>query len=95
MSRYFASMGAAAGSLALAAALGGCADTTPRWDREFGASTRQALAAQVVRPAAVRNTDPVNGMDGASARAVYERYLRESSAPSESAAPLIKSGTTK
>ena len=58
----------------LAGLLSACVSTTPNWDARFGIDTRIALAQQVMNPGAARNTDPVAGMDGRSARAAYERY---------------------
>ncbi|MYM23082.1 hypothetical protein GTP46_10535 [Duganella sp. FT135W] len=63
----------------LAGVLSACASTTPQWDARFGIDTRMALAQQVLQPAAGRNTDPVMGMDGRSARAAYERYQKAGS----------------
>jgi len=60
----------------LAGLLPACANTTPNWDARFGIDTRMVLARQVLNPGAARNTDPVAGMDGRSARAAYERYQK-------------------
>jgi hypothetical protein len=62
----------------LAGLLSACAQTTPKWDARFGFDTRLMLAQQVLNPAAGRNTDPVSGMDGRSARNAYERYQKAS-----------------
>ena len=79
--------------LLAAGALSACAShlvqTTPQWDARFGVDTRMALAQQIMYPAAARNTDPVAGMDGRSARSAYERYQKTSG---EQAAPLLNSG---
>lgn len=64
--------------LLAAGMLSSCADTTPHWDRRFGLDTRTTLALQIVDPTAARNTDPVTGMDGRSARAAYDRYQKAS-----------------
>ena len=62
-------------SLALLLQLAACTHgSTPQFDARFGQATRLALAQQVLAPAAVANTAPANGLDGASARAVIERY---------------------
>jgi hypothetical protein len=50
--------------------------TTPQWDARFGVDTRMVLAQQIMHPDAARNTNPVSGMDGRSARSVYERYQK-------------------
>ncbi len=63
-------------ALALLALLGGCASRTPHWDRNFGNAVRAAVAAQVVDPAAVRNTNPVAGIDGDAAQAAHARYVQ-------------------
>jgi hypothetical protein len=60
----------------LAGLLSACASTTPNWDARFGIDTRMVLAQQVLNPGAARNTDPVSGMDGRSARAAYDRYQK-------------------
>ena len=54
--------------------LSACAATTPQNDARFGQSVRATLASQVADPAAVRNTEPVNGIDGRAARAALQRY---------------------
>jgi hypothetical protein len=53
--------------------LSACA-TSPQADAHFGQSVRAALASQVAQPAAVRNADPVDGMDGRAARAAQEQF---------------------
>jgi len=60
----------------LAGLLSACASTTPNWDARFGIDTRMLLAQQTMNPGAARNTDPVSGMDGRSARTAYERYQK-------------------
>lgn len=65
---------------AVAATLAGCAQT-PRLDRAFGASVRLATAAQTLNPQAWRNPDPVLGMDGKSAAAAYDNYVKSFQAP--------------
>ena len=64
----------AAALLSLSAAVAGCASTTPQWDATFGDSVRAATASQVIDPAAVRNPNPVTGIDGRAARATQARY---------------------
>lgn len=73
--------------LALAASVTACAPTTPRWDSTFGNSVRSTFAAQVINPAAVRNTDPVTGMDGAAAVAAQKKYESGKGAQEASSAP--------
>lgn len=70
-----------AAMLALAVLLAACAPTTPQWDGRFGDSLRVSMASQVANPEAVRNADPVAGIDGRAARAAHERYERSFSVP--------------
>lgn len=83
--------------LALAATLAACAETTPRWDSTFGDSVRSTFAAQVVNPAAVRNTNPVAGIDGRAAMAAQKKYETGEGAQEASSAPttLMIGSTTK
>ena len=60
--------------LALAATLTACAETTPRWDSSFGNSVRSTFAAQVINPAAMRNTNPAGGIDGRAAMTAQKKY---------------------
>ena len=78
MNTRFYKLGA---TLALFAMLGGCASRTPHWDQSFGNSVRASIASQVVDPAAVRNTNPVGGIDGEAAQASHARYVRGFQAP--------------
>ena len=78
--------------LLAAAALCACADTTPKFDSRFGIDTRLTLAQQILHRDAGANTDPVEGMDGRSARAVYERYQK---AGGEQPQAPIMSGSAK
>lgn len=48
--------------------------TTPQWDDRFGDATRTAFAQQVRDPDAARRHSTVDGLDGASAAAVQQRY---------------------
>ena len=59
----------------MALLLSACA-TTPQADARFGQSVRATLASQVAYPAAVRNANPVEGIDGRAARAAQEHYER-------------------
>lgn len=58
------------------ALLGGCASTTPDWDRRFGDSTRATLSRQVLCPDAARHAPPMPGTDSAAAVAAYESYQK-------------------
>ncbi|OYO31738.1 hypothetical protein [Janthinobacterium sp. PC23-8] len=62
---------------------------TPRFDARFGQATRLAMAQQVQDPAAAGNTAPANGLDGASARAVMERYRASFAEPNGQVAPPV------
>ena len=71
--------------------LGACTHgSTPRFDARFGASTRLAMAQQVQDPSAVANAAPANGLDGASARAVMERYRASFAEPNGQVAPPVQ-----
>ena len=74
--------------LAPAALLAACASSSPQWDARFGASVRDAIAAQVANPAAARNQDPVAGLDGKAARAALERYEQSFSTPPAAPPPM-------
>ena len=73
--------------LALAATVTACAETTPRWDSSFGNTVRSTFAAQIINPAAARNANPVNGMDGRAAQAAQQKYESASADPAAGAAP--------
>ncbi len=70
-----------AGALLTLSVLSGCAQTSGHWDRNFGTSLRASLASQVVDPAAARNPDPVQGIDGGAAAASHKRYETSFAAP--------------
>lgn len=78
---------------ALALLLAGCAAISPRADASFGQSVRATLASQVVEPAAVRNANPVAGVDGRAARAAQDHYERSFAKPETAAAPPGMIGT--
>ncbi|MDC8759250.1 pilus assembly protein [Janthinobacterium fluminis] len=59
----------------------GCVATTPELDRHFGESVKLLQAQQTLRPDAVRNADPVAGVDGKAAKAAYERYQKSFATP--------------
>ncbi|NHZ77932.1 hypothetical protein F2P44_01255 [Massilia sp. CCM 8695] len=86
-------IGSIAGLLALTVGLGACS-STPRLDARFGQAVRSTLAAQVIDPAAVRNTRPVTGLDGKTAAAAQERYQHSAAAPA-ALAPLAIGGGAK
>lgn len=68
--------------LTAALLLPACAATTPHWDAaRFGDSVRAITAAQVADPAAVRNPNPVNGIDGRAASAAHAHYERSFAQP--------------
>lgn len=69
-----------AGVLAAVLALSACS-STPYFDRHFGQSVRATLASQVIDPAAVRNTNPVSGVDGRAAKGAQDRYEKSVEAP--------------
>ncbi|OHC68547.1 MAG: hypothetical protein A2045_17465 [Rhodocyclales bacterium GWA2_65_20] len=57
-----------------AAALAGCASTTPNLDAHFGEAVLAARAAQTINPSASLNKDPVSGVDGQAAKEAMGRY---------------------
>lgn len=83
--------------LALAATLAACAETTPRWDSSFGNTVRSTFAAQVINPAAARNTNPAGGMDGQAAMTAHKKYESGEASKETSAAPsmMMIGNTTK
>jgi hypothetical protein len=64
----------------LALLLSACA-TTPQADARFGQSVRAAVSSQIAQPTAVRNADPVHGLDGRAAHAGQQRYEHSFEAP--------------
>ena len=68
----------------------GCA-TTPRFDRQFGASVRANVAAQTIDPRGAANANPAVGIDGPAARAAHARYQRSFVQPQTEVSPLINS----
>lgn len=78
------------------ACLQGCVNSTPNWDRQFGAATRANLAAQVLDPAASANDNPAVGVDGRAAKGAHDRYQRSFAQP-ESAPPtlIINAGSAR
>ena len=74
--------------LILSAGLAGCAPTTPQWESSFGNSVRASIAAQVIDPGAVRNTNPVSGLDNHAAMGIASQYSRSYAMPTEAPAPM-------
>jgi hypothetical protein len=68
--------------LPLVILLTACVATTPGLDRSFGNAVRAAVAAQVIDPGAVRNTNAPPGIDGRAALAAQRRYQHSFGAPS-------------
>lgn len=61
----------------------GCvATTTPRTDAQLGKALNLIKAQQVLDPMASRNTAPVSGMDGKSAKGAMQRYHESFTKPS-------------
>ena len=70
--------------------LAGCVQgSTPHFDARFGAATRLAMAQQVLDPGAAGNSAPAHGLDGASARAVLERYRASFADPNRQVPPPV------
>ncbi len=63
--------------LAACAFLSACVTTTPNMDARFGDSVQIAQARSAIDPGATQRNaaNPVAGLDGPAARAVYDRYL--------------------
>jgi len=61
--------------------LGGCASTTPEYDKRFGDAVRLARQQMTINPQAGSQPDPVTGMDGPSAREAVQRYQDSFKAP--------------
>jgi type IV pilus biogenesis protein CpaD/CtpE len=85
---------AAAAAVLAGLLLQGCS-VTPRFDRQFGASMRANLAAQVIDPAAAANANPASGVDGTAALAAHERYQRSFKETDHASQPLIGGGGAK
>ncbi|MES2264794.1 MAG: hypothetical protein V4724_40375 [Pseudomonadota bacterium] len=66
-----------------------CASSTPQWDSRFGDAARSAFAQQVIDPQAVRNADPVAGIDGRAARNAQERYQKSYSEPAQQPSSFV------
>lgn len=73
----------------LAATLAGCAPVAPRFERSFGDSVRASVASQIADPAAVRNANPVAGLDGAAAKGALTQYEKSFSAPAAHESAMI------
>lgn len=69
--------------LLAAVMLSACASRTPYLDSRFGHAVNTAKAMQTVNPQASRNTDPVTGLDGSSAKDTIDRYRDSFKAPVE------------
>lgn len=67
--------------LLAAVTLSACASRTPYLDSRFGDAVNTAKAMQTINPQASRNTDPVTGLDGPSAKDSIDRYRDSFKAP--------------
>ena len=66
----------------ISALFGGCAtEPAPYLDSRLGDAVRAARVQQTIDLEASKNTDPVAGMDGASAKTSMERYYKSFDAP--------------
>lgn len=61
--------------------LAGCVQPTPIVDSHLGDSLTMLKAQQILHPEAVRNTDPVAGIDGRAGKAGYDQYQKSYSTP--------------
>jgi hypothetical protein len=67
--------------------------TFPPTETASARSVRATLASQIAHPEAVRNTNPVHGLDGAAALAAqqkYEKSFSKHSADGDAAVPLVQ-----
>lgn len=62
-------------------AMSGCTSLTPNLDAQFGQSVSLIKAQQTLNPAASRNTNPVNGLDGVAAKSGYDAYQKSYASP--------------
>ncbi|HSR02150.1 MAG TPA: tRNA dimethylallyltransferase [Methylophilaceae bacterium] len=60
----------------ISAILSACAETTPRFEAEFGNATRATLQSQIIHPEAGNNPDTVTGIDGQAARDALYNYQK-------------------
>ena len=66
----------------ISALFGGCAtEPAPYLENRLGDAVRAARVQQTIDLDASKNTDPVSGMDGASAKTSIERYYKSFDAP--------------
>jgi len=71
--------------------LGACTHTsTPQFDALFGETSRAALASQVLEPQAGARRMAAHGLDGASARAIIERYRASFAEPTTQPAQPVQ-----
>ncbi|WP_316157582.1 hypothetical protein [Cupriavidus sp. BIC8F] len=74
--------------------LGGCMNSTPRYDAQFGDAVRTLRAMQTINPEASGNTDPVTGVDGRAATYALDRYgMSFRNPPTENNAYVIGVGS--
>lgn len=60
--------------------LGGCAHQYQP-EADFGSAVREAIARQTINPMGVGHDGVSPGMDGASAKATVDRYVKSSESP--------------
>ena len=65
----------------ISALISACAQTSPRYDAEFGNATRATLQAQIINPDAGNNPDTVTGLDGQAARDAMYNYQKSFTNP--------------
>ena len=67
-----------------------CASTARQEESVSGRSARATLASQIAHPEAVRNGDPVYGIDGAAALQAQQKYEKSFTKESpDGNAPLV------
>ena len=59
----------------------GCVQRAPYLESQMGQSLSLIKAQQILNPEAVRNTDPVAGMDSKAAKSGYDLYQKSFKTP--------------
>jgi hypothetical protein len=70
--------------------LAGCVPMSPHYDSKFGDAVNITKAEQIINPDAAKNTDPVSGVDGKSAKSAMDNYNASFKRP----APATVTGVT-
>lgn len=75
-----------------ALSLSACANPALEQQAAGGQSVRAAIAAQIISPESVRNTNPVKGIDGAAALQAQQKYEKsfKQSVGADPGAPMVQ-----